>query len=269
MKKKVIFASVALLALLVAAAFYLTRSELIEVDGYSVEISVKGEGGPTIVLESGFTGERLLWLFTQYRLASHATTLAYERAGIGKSSPRPESRTASQMADELHALLKEVGVPPPYVLVGHSAGGMYMKLFASKYPELVGGLVFIDPATEEMYERWQSSEQNGWLGIEAKLREIGATEGTLGQLRAMPQSIEEAKNVQLPSVPTTIITATNPSSSPLETEEDMEFWLETHKHLAESITGSRHVIYDDRNHINILFDGRIIDEILAVVNHVE
>lgn len=271
MKKKIFISIAGLLTLVIILGVFLTRSELIEVDGYNVEIVIKGEGGPTVIFESGFTGGRILWLLTQYQVSKDATTLVYERAGLGKSDLRPEDRTASQMAQELYELLQKVELPPPYVLVGHSAGGMYMKLFASRYPELIGGLVFVDPATGEVYERWQANEPNGWAGIEEMLREVGATEGTLGQLRVLPQSILEIRDIELPLVPTTIITATKPSvaPSPLETEADMEFWLESHNRLATSIPDSRHVIYNDKNHFNILFDGRIVDEILAVVNQVK
>ena len=122
--------------------------ELVQVGNLKVETKIDGMGRPAVIFESGFTGGVFLWQPVQSEVR-HALTLSYERAGLGRSDPGPEPRGAEQIARELHALLAAKAIPPPYILVGHSAGGLFVRVFAHAYPKESAGLVLIDPATEE------------------------------------------------------------------------------------------------------------------------
>jgi pimeloyl-ACP methyl ester carboxylesterase len=91
----------------------------------------------------------LSWTFVQPAVAEFTTACAYDRAGFGWSEAGPLPRTVSRTAAELHELLTSAGIPPPYVLVGHSYGGWTIREFASKHRAAVAGLVFVDPAHPE------------------------------------------------------------------------------------------------------------------------
>src|SRR6185369_968047 len=93
------------------------------------------------------------WSTVQKDVAAFAQTVSYDRAGLGQSDPGPKPRNAKQIATELHAALQKAGVKPPYVMVGHSFGGIYVRVFADMYPKEVAGMVLIDPS-QEAFEDW-------------------------------------------------------------------------------------------------------------------
>jgi pimeloyl-ACP methyl ester carboxylesterase len=93
--------------------------------------------------------------------------MSYERAGLGRSDPGPKPHSAEQIARELHALLKARAIAPPYILVGHSAGGLFVRVFAHQYPEEIVALVLVDPATEEDYERMQRDKSGRYMEVAA------------------------------------------------------------------------------------------------------
>jgi pimeloyl-ACP methyl ester carboxylesterase len=105
----------------------------------------KGQGGPSVVFESGFGATSLNWTEIQDALAEHVHTVAYDRCGLGWSSEPVSERIPSHIAAELRSLLHAAGVQPPYVLVGHSFGGLVMQRFALDYPGEVAGVVLVDP----------------------------------------------------------------------------------------------------------------------------
>jgi pimeloyl-ACP methyl ester carboxylesterase len=122
------------LALLSFGALAQGTSSLISVGDHRLEVIAKGDGNPAVVFESEFAGGILLWRPVQDRVAERTRTLAYERAGLGRSETGRESRTAKQIAIELRELLERERISGPIVLVGHSAGGMYAQVFAHEYP---------------------------------------------------------------------------------------------------------------------------------------
>ncbi|MFD4577014.1 alpha/beta fold hydrolase [Streptomyces sp. NPDC058417] len=103
--------------------------------------------GPTVVFEAGAGASRSSWALVQPALAPYARTVAYDRAGLGRSAPDPAGRTLIRMADDLGALLDHFG-PGPFVLVGHSAGGPLVRLAAARSPRRIAGLVLVDPTDE-------------------------------------------------------------------------------------------------------------------------
>ena len=115
-------------------------------NGHSLYIKCLGTGSPTIVLEAGEGGGVQGFGSIQRRLANLTTTCAYDRANTGRSDRDvPKPRTAKDIVDDLHALLAAAQVPGPFLLVGHSAGGMFVQLYAQTYPEEVVGVVAMNP----------------------------------------------------------------------------------------------------------------------------
>jgi pimeloyl-ACP methyl ester carboxylesterase len=109
----------------------------------------KGSGGPTVLFESGIAATNLNWSDIQDAISEFTHTASYDRGGLGWSSPGLTPRTPGNIAMELHTLLELAGIKPPYVLVGHSFGGLVMRRFAVLFPDEVSGVVLVDPMRPE------------------------------------------------------------------------------------------------------------------------
>jgi pimeloyl-ACP methyl ester carboxylesterase len=127
---------------------YPPPGQLVDVNGYAMHIHCVGEGSPTAILESGSGGFSVQHAALQNQLRENTRVCAYDRAGMGWSESRPETRTAFQVAYELHTLLENASIEPPYVLVGPSLGGLFVRAFAAEYPDEAAGLVLLDPTHE-------------------------------------------------------------------------------------------------------------------------
>jgi pimeloyl-ACP methyl ester carboxylesterase len=126
---------------------------LVDVGGYQLHILCTGQGSPTVILESGLGTSSSAWALVQPAVTRTTRTCAYDRAGAGWSQPGPEPRDALQISMELHTLLQRADIAGPYVLVGHSNGGLYSRLYASMYPTDVGGVVLIEATPSDLLAR--------------------------------------------------------------------------------------------------------------------
>lgn len=121
---------------------------LFDVGGYRLHLHCVGEGGPTVILEAGKGGYSLDWALVQPEVGRFTRVCAYDRAGHAWSDARPEPRDLRQLANELQTLLRKAEVPGPYVLVGHSYGGLIVQRYAQEYKDSVAGMVLVDSVTE-------------------------------------------------------------------------------------------------------------------------
>jgi pimeloyl-ACP methyl ester carboxylesterase len=121
--------------------------EIYIVDGYKMHIDCTGRGSPTIVLDAGLGNDAVTWAAVQPVLARTTRVCAYDRAGFGSSQAQPAPRDADHIAAELHGLLLVAKVTGPIVLMGHSIAGIYIRDYATRYPEDVAGMVFVDGST--------------------------------------------------------------------------------------------------------------------------
>jgi pimeloyl-ACP methyl ester carboxylesterase len=137
-----------------AAASTPTMDGMVDIGGLSLHIHCIGEGVPIVVLDSGLglTGEA--WDDVQPEVSRFTRVCAYDRAGRGYSSPAPKPHSNRQMARELGLLLERAGQPGPYVLVGHSMGGMNARLFASDHADRVAGMVLVDAVGDGQPSRY-------------------------------------------------------------------------------------------------------------------
>ena len=125
---------------------YAAGGRLVDIGGgrrlYLLE---KGSGEATVLFEAGIAATNLNWFHIQETVSQFATTASYDRGGLGWSSSCRTARTPTIIAAELHELLREAGLKPPYILVGHSFGGLVMRRFALQYPQEVASVVLVDP----------------------------------------------------------------------------------------------------------------------------
>jgi len=131
-------------------AKYPAPGQMVDIGGYKLHMLSQGSGGPTVVMEAGAGSFSVVWSQMAPELSKNSRVITYDRAGLGWSEVSPKARTADNIVAELHKMLVNAGVKPPYVLVGHSMGGIYVRMFAHKYPKEVAGMVLVDPGDERL-----------------------------------------------------------------------------------------------------------------------
>lgn len=214
-----------------------------DVQGRQVESLVGGSGRPVIVFENGL-GATLDWWAKVWPDAVQASTaLAYNRAGYGHSEATELARDGTHAVAELRALLQARQLPPPYILVGHSLGGLYMQLYARQYPREVAALVLVDSTHPEQLrgmgapETWPAWVRVGFglLTSETGKRELAELDATGQRVLALPVD---------PAVPVFVLSALKPmqASSPLADDANRK-----RADLANLYPGARQ-IWVDSNH---------------------
>jgi pimeloyl-ACP methyl ester carboxylesterase len=142
------------------------QGELVDIGGFRLHLNCIGQGTPTVVMDAGAAAPSITWGLVPFEIAKFTRVCTYDRAGLGWSEPNLKiPRTSQQSVDELHSLLAQAGINPPYILVGHSLGGVNMRLYASQHPEDVVGLVLIDSSHENQMtsEMWRRIKMQSWL----------------------------------------------------------------------------------------------------------
>ena len=171
---------------------------MVNVGGHRLHYQVRGDGpGPTVVVETGRMNPSSFWLNVQEELARVSRVVTYDRAGYGWSDPAPSDRSGQHVVNDLHTLLHKAEVPGPYLLVGHSLGGMYARLFAERFPNEVAGLVLIDPYTEGEV-RGQSPEMKRSQARFVRVAEVLARMGVVRLLIALVPGITRPVTSALP-----------------------------------------------------------------------
>ncbi len=177
---------------------YSPPGKLVDVGSYRMHILCRGEGSPTVVLDSAFGGFASDWSLVQPEIAKFTGVCAYDRSGYAWSEPNPKEtvRTSRQLVHELHTLLEKESISGPYVLVGHSFGGLNVRVFADQYPDEVVGMVLLDPAHEDAEARLNVSNESivSRLNFQANLLRIGVVRKWLAP-RMMVSMIPEYKNL--------------------------------------------------------------------------
>jgi pimeloyl-ACP methyl ester carboxylesterase len=141
-----------------------------------------GSGTPAIVLEAGIAASSLNWSILQPQLAELASTYSYDRRGYGWSSSSPRECTLLHMTEDLHGLVATLGVPRPYILLGHSYAAYILRVYAQRFPQELAGMILIDPLTPEEWinphrvQRWQL-RRGVWFS------RTGAALGSIGVVR--------------------------------------------------------------------------------------
>jgi len=133
---------------------YAPPGELVDVGGYRLHVHCIGTGSPTVILEAGLGDNWLTWSLVQEEIGSFTRVCAYDRAGLGWSDSGRGPLQSSQVAESLHTLLDNAGIQGPYVLVGHSVGGIHVRSFAHQYPDDVAGMVLVDSSHENQMLRF-------------------------------------------------------------------------------------------------------------------
>ena len=152
---------------------------LIDVDGLRYHLNCMGIGSPTVILEAGLGESSLSWYPVQAEIAKTTRVCAYDRAGLGWSDGMSEPMSPEQVAKTLHRLLQNAAIKPPFILVGHSRGGLFCRSFYHQFPDEIKGMVLVDSvhdnaaAREFEFARWDYFLQKIQLIIALPLSKMG------------------------------------------------------------------------------------------------
>lgn len=274
---------------------------LIDVGGFKMHIYCTGEGSPTVILETLSGGTSSYWGWVQPGVAKDARVCVYDRAGRGWSEPDPQPQSLARTVRNLQTLLTNANISGPYVLVGHSIGGIYVRQFAADYPQEVTGMVLVDAANPFQFDRYPEmmAENESYMQI-AKIFPAVARLGIghlyfalggefdFGQMKepqkseikaawSSPEYFEShyAEAVAAGSIypdgqklgglgdlPLVVLTQGNDSAS--------SSWIELQNELASLSTNSLHITVDDATHASLAFNPEhaqaVSDAVLKVVD---
>ncbi len=232
--------TVVLVILSLVALYLPTRSQTftrVAVEGRVMRMLVTGSGKSTVVFENGGGPPLEMWGKVQPDVSRFAKTVSYDRAGVGLSDDGPPPRDGQQVARELRDALRAAGLPAPYVLVGASLGGLYIRVFAGTYPEDVSGMVLVDPTHDaEGFERSRHPE-----------------------LAVVRETAEQARMSRIPpGVPLVLIDAVGQREVPFATSAIRELRAKNRPEIdaesrayetwVETIPGARLIVTDDSGH---------------------
>lgn len=235
-------AAIALLGLasLFAGCASLPNSTTARIGDRQVEFALTRHDTVPVVFENGLDGRMEWWKKVIPELSADTTTFAYNRPGYGNSDPATTPRDGAHVVDELRALLRSQGLNPPYILVGHSLGGLYMQWFARRYPDEVSALVLVDSTHPRQLEGEgaldkQSFFVRGLIGVlvtGAAKEELDLLSDTGAQVLRLPTLTDK---------PVFVLTAAKPlkDHSPLADDAN-----EKRKDIARLYPGSRQIWVD-------------------------
>lgn len=267
-------------------------------DGRHLYLECKGSGGPTVVLEAGYRSPATVWTDDIVQpenprtmvlpgVAAFTRVCSYERPGTdgvidgrpqpSRGDPVPMPRTAQSVVTDLHTLLHVAGIPGPYVLVGHLLGGLFVRLYASTYPDEVVGLVLVDAWSEELHSLLTPEEWSSYVRLNSVIppeMQNNASYETLDFAAASAEMSTAASAQPLRSMPVVVLSHTQPFGVP---EAALGFapellenaWSKAQEGLATLVPNSQHVIATESGHdIQLQQPDLVITAIRQVVEAV-
>ncbi len=226
--------------------------QLIDVGGYRLHINCDGSGSPTVILESGLGQPGAYWEFIANSVSRDTTVCVYDRAGRGWSDPAAAPQDGFAVARDLHVLLERAHAQGPFVLVGHSSGAQYVRIFAGRYPEQVAGMILLDGQPAEAFEglpiypffygalRHVSAvlPSLARLGVGRAVSGADSSARAARSMRAevleLPTALAQARSFQsLGDRPLVVVTATRGA---------MAGWMPLQDAMAKLSTNSRHEV---------------------------
>jgi pimeloyl-ACP methyl ester carboxylesterase len=235
------FIVVTLVSVLVCSCATLRNSKTIVLEGEKFSYAVAGNGPVTIVLEAGLGDGMDSWAGIFDELAKLTRVFAYDRPGYGGSSSTGRPRSAEQIVTDLHKLLIQTGIKPPYILMGHSLGGDYMLYFAKRYPLEVAGLILVETRHPDFTHQCLEQDLSGC--------EIPSLLYIL-----LPHNVrreyDAAQQIQfddkLGDIPIVVISrSSGPNNEP---DKWLTLWMKTQKQLTELSAHSRYIVAKNSGH---------------------
>lgn len=251
---------------------------MVKVGRHRIEANVFGHGSPAVIIEPAMGGDAAAWRPIAEELGRETTVVTYNRAPYGASSAATDGRTAANVADDLHGLLAVLGIDDPLVLVGHSIGGVYMRVYAAAHRERVAGMVLVESSHEDQRRATRGKTPWKWrlmdfLAIPAIM--AGSREARRGGDRR--SLIREFRSFRKMTVADRVLFRGDLGARPLvvltrardASINDRGFWPvwhELHEDLARLSSDSQHIISRSPDHYLNTGDPRaVLDAVRQVV----
>jgi pimeloyl-ACP methyl ester carboxylesterase len=235
------------------------------ISGSCLEYTIGGTGRPAIVLMAGAAGPVESWFRVHAQLASLATVFAYNRPGVGASDEPTTPQTGEQIVSTLRSLLVHVGLTAPYVLVGHSLGGLYANLFARAFPDEMAGVVMLDAATPEDVVAMQSSR-----GALQKL--LASVSGAFARTREFDETAHVLASVEqinkagaFPDVPLVVVTGGKPAMSWLTPAKTLRARRDNQRALVGLSPQGRQIIARRSGHFPQFSEPQVVVDAVRMV----
>ncbi len=242
MNRKSLFAGtiIVLIVILLSGCASLPNSTLEKIGNRNVEFALTRHDTPPVVFENGLGGRMEWWEKVLPEISNDTTTFAYNRPGYGNSDPPATPRDGLHIVDELKALLRDKGMKPPYILVGHSLGGLYMQLYARRYPEEVSVLILIDSTHPQQLDGEGALEKQSFLT--RGLLGILVTGTAKDELDLLPQTGKQVLDLPtLSGKPIFILSASKPLDEKSMVADDANA---KRKDIARLYPGSKQIWVD-------------------------
>lgn len=253
--------------------------QLVDIGGRRLAVKDLGQGTPVVILEMGMAGTSQMYDHIAPKIAQWTRVIWYDRGGLGQSDPAPEPRTFRDRVEDLHTLLQRMQVSGPFVLAGHSMGGMLVRLYAACYPQEVAALLLIDAAHETQFVRLFAAlpaaqpGERPWITEQRFLLSEKWKQPSNDERMDQVASFEQMRIcTSLGNLPLVVISrGRTPSAredAPQEILETWEhIWRQHQREQAALSTNSRHVIAENSGHlINEDEPELIIEEIRRIVS---
>lgn len=232
---------------------------LVDVGGYRLEISCRGQGEITVVLDNGLCQDMSSWGTVPSGVAKFTRICTYNRTGRGYSSRAPSPRSGQQLVFELHTLLELKGISDPIVLVGHSFGGLNVRLFASQHPNEIAGIVLVDSSHEDQYDRFAAlmspKDREDYLSNE------GGNNCEEIDLLSFAEEVRASRS--LPNTPLVVLTADGPEAR--KDPERRKVSKELQADLARLLPNSKHIMAEKSGHFIQLHQPDLVIEAIRMV----
>lgn len=227
-------------AALVSGCASLPKATTDRIDKRQVEYALTGNGNGAVVFENGLGGTIDWWAKVFPEIAKNTTAFAYNRPGYGNSDPVATPRDGMHIVDELRSLLRHKKLNPPYVLVGHSLGGLYMQWFARRYPDEVSALILVD-STHPAQLRGQGSPEHWpvWFRVLFDLATPAAAKAEMNGINATGENI--LKQPTFTGKPVLVLSALQPMKEKSALADDAN---EKRKDIARLYPGARQIWVD-------------------------
>jgi pimeloyl-ACP methyl ester carboxylesterase len=251
--------------------------KMVDVGGRKLHACLYGQGGPAVILVSGFGAPQMYWNPVIPDLAEQTSVVTFDRAGIGKSEINDLPTHGIQSAKDLHVLLDKMDVSKPYILVGHSYGGDVVRLFASLFPGDMGGMILEDAQHEDILDEQKKILEGSDLEIlERMAGNFSPPDNprTEGDYRSVTDAQLE-KYDRLPDIPFVVLTAGDrsrmmpPVFSDEGTKKILQLGFDMQEKVAKLIPDGEHIIVEGAGH-NIHLDkpGALIGPVLKMISKV-
>jgi pimeloyl-ACP methyl ester carboxylesterase len=216
----------------------------VKVGGHRLSMLCAGEGRPVVVMDSGLGESMTTWAWVWPEVSEFTRVCVYDRAGLGRSQAGPLPRTSGRIVDELRLLLDRSEGKGPFVLVGHSFGGLNVRLFASQHPERVAGLVLVE-ATHADYPLLVQETLGQAQSIKLETNLAAISPSALSELRSIQESAEQLqRGGAIPEVPLTVISGARRPG----TDESRELWERLQMDLTRANSRGIRVIAEQSGH---------------------